>query len=85
VAELTVDQAGPIRVWDRNGDFRTVYAGSTVLACLLEVLADFRPDPLVVGGLDDIVVDAQDEAAYPTAAAGTIDPTYQSPLRHDRP
>jgi hypothetical protein len=69
----------PGRWDDRDGNFRTVYAGSTLLACLLQVLADFRPDPMVLGGLDDIVVDADDDSAHPTAAAGTIDPSWLEP------
>lgn len=36
---------------DSEGVFRTIYAGSALLACLLELLADFRSDPLdALGG-----------------------------------
>ncbi|WP_373562885.1 RES domain-containing protein [Nocardioides campestrisoli] len=40
----------PGRWDDRQGNFRTTYAGSTLVGCLLEVLADFRPDPTLVLG-----------------------------------
>jgi len=33
---------------DRDSNFRTANAGSTLLACLLELLAYFRPDPLLL-------------------------------------
>ena len=45
---------------DRDGNFRTLYVGSTLLACLVEVLANFRPDPHVT--LDDITEDEEDRA-----------------------
>lgn len=35
----------PGRWGDHDGNFRTVYVGASLLACLLEVLADFRLDP----------------------------------------
>lgn len=57
---------------DRQGNFRTIYAGSTLLACLLEVLAGFRPDPTLVLALDGIVEDAEDAVTHPTAAAGEL-------------
>src|SRR3546814_13542951 len=38
---------------DRQGNFRTVYAGSTHLACLLEVLAGLRPAPPLAPGPAD--------------------------------
>src|SRR3546814_3536883 len=46
---------------DRPGNFRTVYAGSTLLACLLEVLAGFRPDLTLALELGDIVEDDRSE------------------------
>lgn len=56
---------------DRDGNFRTLYVGSTLLACLVEVLANFRPDPHVT--LDDITEDEEDRAYHPTVAAGVVD------------
>lgn len=64
---------------DREGNFRTVYAGSTLLACLLELLADFRPDPLLLQVLYDIDEDPEDAALHPTAAAGQLDPSWLEP------
>lgn len=61
---------------DRDGNFRTIYAGSTLLACLLELLADFRPDPLIASDLDDVREDDEDDAMYPTSKAGELDPTW---------
>lgn len=59
--------------WDDSaGIFRTVYAGSSLLACLLEVLAHFRADPLVDAALAEIDEDPEDAADHPTAQAGTV-------------
>lgn len=47
--------------WDcPTGEFRTVYAGATLLACFLEVLAHFRPDPVLAAELDGIILDLED-------------------------
>lgn len=61
---------------DRQGDFRTVYASSTLQACLLEVLADFRPDPAVMLDLDDIAESRDDAVMHPTAIAGELDHSW---------
>jgi hypothetical protein len=59
--------------WDDSaGNFRTVYGGSTLLGCLLEVLACFRPDPVLAVELEGIVEGAGDAAEHPTIAAGTV-------------
>lgn len=64
---------------DRQGNFRTVYAGSTLLACLLEVLAGFRPDPALALEFDDIEEDDEDAALHPTARAGEIAHSWLEP------
>lgn len=64
---------------DRQGNFRTVYAGSTLLACLLEVLAGFRPDPTLALELDNIVEDDEDTTMHPTARAGEISYSWLEP------
>jgi hypothetical protein len=43
------------------------------------MLADFRPDPLVVVGLAGIVDDDPDGASVPTVAAGTVDRSWLEP------
>ncbi|WP_423185103.1 hypothetical protein [Arthrobacter sp. NyZ413] len=57
---------------DLHGNFRTVYAGSTLTACLLEVLAGFRADPRLVAGISDIEEDDEDAALHPTLPPGTV-------------
>lgn len=58
--------------WDSpNRTYRTTYAGSTAFASLVEVLAQFRPDPAVVDGLDEIADDEVD-ALFPSAAPGSV-------------
>lgn len=57
---------------DRDGNFRTVYAGSTLKACLMEVLARFRPDPVVSADLNDIDVASEDAILYPSAQPGRV-------------
>ena len=64
---------------DRQGNFRTIYAGSTLLACLLEVLAGFQPDPTLALELDDIVEDDEDAAMHPTGSAGEISYSWLDP------
>ncbi|MDQ0744223.1 hypothetical protein QFZ62_001531 [Clavibacter sp. B3I6] len=55
--------------WDSpDGSYRTVYAGSTPLACLVELLAPFRPDPAVVDELAAIQEDEADASLHPTVA-----------------
>lgn len=66
----------PGRWDDAEGNFRTVYAGSSLLGCLLELLADFRVDPLLEDDLGQIVEDPEDAAAFPTGPAGVVDPAW---------
>lgn len=60
---------------DHSGVFRSVYAGSTLLGCLLEVLAHFRPDPVLAAELEAIA----DEDTYPTARAGSVPYSWLEP------
>ena len=64
---------------DSDGQFRTVYVGDSVLGCLLEVLAKFRPDLVVAAQMDDIVVDEVDQVEYPTAPAGQVPRSWLVP------
>ncbi len=60
--------------WDApSGEYRTVYAGSSYFACLVEVLARFRPDPALVAASHLIAEDDVDAAMYATVEAGTVD------------
>lgn len=54
---------------DSNGNFRTIYAGGTLRACLLEVLACFRPDSAVAAEL--AAIDGSNDA-HPTNKAGGL-------------
>lgn len=64
---------------DSQGNFRTIYAGSTLLACLLEVLAGFRPDPMLSLELDAIVEDDDDAAGHPTVRGGEVSYSWLEP------
>lgn len=55
---------------DPEGAFRTMYAGESLLGCLLEVLACFRPDPALTEGLDDI--EDNDPASESAPPPGTV-------------
>lgn len=57
---------------DPEGNFRTVYAGSTLLGCLLEVLACFRADPRLVLDLAEIVEEDEDKVLRPSLAPGIV-------------
>lgn len=61
---------------DANGEFRTIYAATTLLGCLLEVLAPLRPDPVVAAELDQITEDDEDAEDHPTTPAGTLSRTW---------
>jgi RES domain len=56
---------------DLDGIYRVLYAGSSLLACLTEVLAVFRPDPKLADALDGIGTDLAD-AAYDILRPGEI-------------
>lgn len=56
---------------DADGSFRTVYAATTLLGCLIEVLAPFRPDPALESALSEVVEDPED-ANGESAPAGTV-------------
>ncbi|WP_165354496.1 RES domain-containing protein [Nocardioides glacieisoli] len=64
---------------DAEGQFRTVYAGASLMACLVELLVGFRPDPSVVAELDEIVEDDDDAALFPTAPAGQLPRSWLDP------
>ena len=57
---------------DPDGNYRTLYTGNTLLGCLLEVLAGFRPDPTLADDLDGIIEDPYDELVHPTPAPGIV-------------
>jgi hypothetical protein len=70
---------------DADGNFRTIYAGTRLLSCLLEVLACFRPDPDLAAQLKDIVdhddndPNEGDASVFPTAPAGVVPHTWLHP------
>jgi hypothetical protein len=53
--------------WDAldGGLYRTVYAGDSLRACLIELLAPLRPDPALVAAMEDITVEDQDASGPP--------------------
>lgn len=66
--------AGRNRWDDFEGVFRTIYAGDSLYACFVEVLAYARPD-VEPGGRDllsGIVEDPVDAVEYPVAATGSL-------------
>lgn len=62
---------------DPRASFRTVYAGSSLLACLLEVLAPFRADPHVADELDAI----DDDDDFPSSRPGLVPRSWLSQRR----
>jgi len=62
--------------WDSpDHSYRTIYAGETLLSCLLEVLAVFCPDTVVAAELGDIAEEDED-AAWPTIQPGALDSAW---------
>ena len=70
--EWATDGRFPGRWDDLHGNFRTIYAGSSLLACLLEVLAHFRKDARLSMELDEIVEDDEGKVLHPTIAPGQV-------------
>lgn len=64
---------------DPHGRYRTLYTGTTLLGCLLEVLAGFRPDPHLAADLDDIDEDPADTIDHPTQPAGRLPLSWLEP------
>ncbi len=59
--------------WDDPvGEFRTIYAGQSLLGCLLEVLAVFRPDPELAEALSLVQEDPADAVDHPTPPPGRL-------------
>ena len=56
--------------------------GHTRLACYLEVLAGFRPDPQLAVDLADIDEDPADADRHPTAPAGSLPTTWAQHTTH---
>ena len=66
---------------DPDGLYRTLYVGGSLLSCLLEVLAPFRPDLALVAELAGIAdTDGQDEL-FPTVPAGRVPRSWVMPRR----
>ena len=57
---------------DQLAEFRTLYTGESLEACLLEVLAHFRPEPGIDRELDEISDEDGWIALFPDAPAGTV-------------
>ncbi|SPM39019.1 hypothetical protein MNAB215_1201 [Mycobacterium numidiamassiliense] len=55
---------------DPDGNWRALYVGDCALACYLEVLAPFRPDPVLAQQLAEILSD--DEDYFPTTNPGEL-------------
>lgn len=64
---------------DPDGTFRTLYVGDRLLACLLEVLADFRPDLELLAELNQIEEDDDSATNYPTQPAGVLPRSWLKP------
>lgn len=59
--------------WDDiHGQFRTVYAGESLFACLIEVLAKYRVDAVLAAALELIEEDAADMTEFPSRPAATV-------------
>ncbi len=62
---------------DAQGTFRTIYAGTRLLSCLLEVLACFRPDSELIARMNDIMDNDGDLDA--TRPAGVVPLSWLAP------
>ncbi len=64
---------------DPDGLWRTLYVGHSRLACYLEVLAVFRPDPALTDALDAVQEDPEDAAHHPTSRPGQLPRAWLTP------
>ncbi len=64
---------------DPTGLWRTLYLGSSRLACYLEVLAVFRPDPVLQADLDQITDDDLDAGDPPAPLPGAVPVDWLTP------
>jgi hypothetical protein len=76
--QYATDGRFPGRWDDAEGNFRTIYAGSKLLSCLLEALACFRPDPDLSAQLTNID-DDEPNGTHPTSPAGAVPPSWLRP------
>jgi hypothetical protein len=76
--QYATDGRFPGRWDDADGNFRTIYAGSHLLSCLLEVPASFRPDPDLATQLSAII-DDELTGEHPTSPAGTVPRSWLHP------
>lgn len=70
--EWATDGRFPGRWDDLHGNFRTMYAGSSMRACLLEVLAGFRRDARLAAEMAEIIEDNEDAVLHPTLSSGQV-------------
>ncbi|MEE9278584.1 MAG: RES domain-containing protein [Myxococcota bacterium] len=66
---------------DPEGVYRVLYASSSRLGALMEVLARFRPDPHIVVALKEI----EDDEAGPIQGPGELDVEWLRPLCRELP
>ena len=66
---------------DPDGLWRTLYVGQSRLACYLEVLAVFRPDPAVTDALGAVEEEPEDAADHPTLRPGELSRAWLTPRR----
>lgn len=64
---------------DPDGLWRTLYVGSSRLACYLEVLAVFRPDVTLQDALDQISDDEPNAGDPPAPTAGAVPASWLTP------
>jgi hypothetical protein len=77
--EWARDGRFPGRWDDLHGNFRTVYAGSSLKACLLEVLAGFRRDTRFAAEPDEIIEDDEDQVLHPSIMPGEVPREWLEP------
>ncbi len=66
---------------DPDGLWRSRYVGGSRLACYVEVLAVFRPDPVLSLELDNIDEQPEDAAEHPTLGLGLLPRAWLEPRR----
>lgn len=57
---------------DQLGQFRTIYTADSLLGCLLELLARFRPNRALLAALDDVDDDDDSVGQFPEAPSGVV-------------
>jgi hypothetical protein len=66
---------------DPQGEYRVLYACSQRVGAFIETLARYRTDPAIVAAYEQIVVEPEDQDAFPTIPPGIVPADWRATRR----